>query len=142
VVDGALAEARLLARLVAVFALVALGLAVVGVYGVLSFAVERRRREMGVRQAMGARPSSLLRLVLVEGLAAVGLGIGLGAVVAWGAVPRLAARLGGLSPTHLADDPLVWLGVPALLLAVAAVACAVPAWRAARVAPAELSRHS
>lgn len=142
VVDGALAEARLLARLVAVFAMVALGLAVVGVYGVLGFAVERRRREMSVRQAMGAPPSSLLRLVLVEGLAAVGLGIGLGVALAWGTVPRLAARLGGLAPSDLAVDPGIWLGVPALLLAVAAIACAVPAWRAARVAPAELSRHS
>ena len=141
VVDGALAEARLLARLVAAFALVALGLAVVGVYGVLAFAVERRTREMGVRQAMGARPSSLLTLVLVEGLTAVGVGIVLGVAVAWWSVPRLSARLGGLSPAALTADPLIWLGVPALLLAVAVVTCAVPAWRAAQVAPAELSRH-
>lgn len=117
--------------LLAVFASVALLLAAVGIYGVLGFAVQQRRGEIGVRMAIGARAVDVQRLVLVQGMRLAGVGLGIGA---------LAALLGGrLIESQLfavrSNDPLTLLLVLALLGGTAMLACYLPARRATRVAP-------
>jgi putative ABC transport system permease protein len=117
--------------LLGVFAAVALLLASVGIYGVMSFDVNRRVQEVGVRMALGARPGRVVGLILWRGvtLAAFGVGVGLlGAVVL---TRLLGSQLHGVEHT----DPLTFTAVTALLLAVAILATLVPAWRAARVDP-------
>lgn len=118
------------------FALVALLLAATGIYGVLSGSVAERTREIGVRAALGASRQNILGLVLRQGLkmAVVGAVLGLGAAVAWS--QALASLLFGVSRL----DPLTYLAVAALLLAVAAAACAIPAARAVGVNPVEALR--
>jgi len=113
------------------FGLTALLLAVVGLYGVISYTVAQRSWEMSMRMALGARQSSILRLVLRDGvpLVATGVIVGLGGALALTRV--LESMLFGVS----ADDPVVFAAVPALLVAVAAVAMLVPALRATRVDP-------
>ncbi|KPK75025.1 MAG: hypothetical protein AMS25_18780, partial [Gemmatimonas sp. SM23_52] len=113
------------------FGLTALLLAVVGLYGVISYTVAQRSWEMAMRMALGARQSSILRLVLRDGvpLVAAGVIVGLGGALALTRV--LESMLFGVS----ANDPVVFAAVPALLVAVAAVAMLVPALRATRVDP-------
>ena len=122
---------RLMARLSTLFAVVALALACMGLYALLSYEVLRRSREVGIRMALGAQRGDVRRMVVKEGLALTGLGVvlGLGATVA--ATRSLESMLFGVTPT----DPLVLGGVSVLLLVVAAVACYVPARRATRVDP-------
>jgi putative ABC transport system permease protein len=130
VADSA-ARPRFVAQLLAAFALVAVVLGAVGVYGVVAFAVARRTRELGVRSALGATPGAIRALVLRDGgrLAAAGVVVGLAGALASG---RLLQRfLFGVG----AADPLVLGAVSALLLAVVLVASALPARRAARVDP-------
>ena len=114
------------------FALAALALAVIGIYGVLAGSVAERMRELGVRAVLGATPESLRALVLRQGmtLAGIGTAIGIGAAVL--ATRAITTLLFGVSRL----DPLTYVGVIALLLGVSAVACWVPAWRASRVDPA------
>jgi predicted permease len=129
---GSEAQRRFALILFEAFALVALALAAIGIYGVLSGSVTERTRELGIRSALGASRGSLLALVLGQGmrLTAMGLLIGLaGAVVA---TQGLASLLFGV--TQL--DPATYLGVIVLLLGVSAIACWLPARRAARVDPA------
>lgn len=118
------------------FALAALALAAAGIYGVLAGAVAERRREIGVRSALGATRLDVLALVVRQGMTLTALGIALGLAGAAAGSRAIAALLYGVS--HL--DPLTYLGVIALLAAVATGACAVPAWRAARVDPATTLR--
>jgi putative ABC transport system permease protein len=135
--DGALYTERLSAMLLTLFGLLALSLAAVGIYGVLSYAVTERRREMGVRLALGARPRDLLRLVVGQGLtlALIGLVIGMGASFA---LTRLIAKLlYGVSAT----DPLTFVVIPLLLVVVALLACWIPARRATRVDPLVALRY-
>jgi predicted permease len=119
------------AALAAVFGAVALALAAIGIYGVLAFGVAQRVREFGIRQALGARRSSILSLVLLQGLraAAAGLVIGVGASVAL--TRYLQSQLFGVAPR----DPAVFGAAALLLLAVALAACYIPARRATRVDP-------
>jgi len=125
------AERRFALILFEAFALVALVLAATGIYGVLSAGVSERIREIGVRSALGASRGNILALVLRQGMAltALGVTIGLGAAVAGSSA--LATLLFGV--TRL--DPATYISVAVLLLAVSAVACWLPAWRAARVDP-------
>jgi predicted permease len=130
-VEASAAERRFALVLFEAFALTALALAAIGLYGVLSGAVTERTREIGVRAALGASRADILALVVRQGmtLATVGVGVGLGG----------AALASGTLATLLFDvsrmDPLTYVGVTVLLAAVAAVACGLPAWRAARVDP-------
>jgi predicted permease len=135
--DGSLYTERLAAALLMLFGLLALSLAAVGLYGVLSYAVAERTREMGIRTALGARPRDLLKLVVGRGilLTLVGLVIGLGAAFA---LTRLMQKLlFGVSPT----DPLTFALIPILLAGVALLACWIPARRATRMDPLAALRH-
>ncbi len=118
------------------FALAALLLAAVGIYGVLAGSVTERTREIGVRAALGASRESIMALVLRQGLTLAGLGVALGLLGAAAATRAIASLLFGLSRL----DPLTHLGVVGLLGSVATIACAIPAWRAARVDPATALR--
>ena len=116
---------------------VALLLAVIGVYGVMSYTVAQRRREIGVRMALGARPMDVLRAVVTRALLIALAGVIAGTAAAAGLVRVLEGLLFGVSMT----DPVAFLAVPALLLASAALAAYVPARRAARVDPLQALRQ-
>jgi putative ABC transport system permease protein len=115
----------------ALFAVVALLIAVVGLYGIISYSVAARRREFGIRLALGARRFDIVRSVVGQGLVLAVLGVAAGVAAALAATRLLRSLLVMVTPT----DPLVLAAVPLLLLAVAAVASYVPARRAARVDP-------
>ena len=131
-----LTDRRLPMQLMAAFAMLALALAAVGVYGVMAYSVAARTREIGVRVALGARPGNVFGMVLRQGLraAAVGLGLGLMGAAALGRV--LTTLLFDISPT----DAETFVGVAAVLLAVVLAACLVPARRALRIDPLEALR--
>ena len=131
VVDRSLATRRLTKILLAGFALLAVVLAGVGIYGVMSLHVANRRREFGIRMAVGADPGALLRLVLREGAALAALGVVIGILGALAATRWIATLLFGVSAT----DPAVYAGLSLLLAAIAWGACLVPARRAARADP-------
>ena len=127
----ALAPRRATATLVGVFAVSALLLAALGLYGVLAYAVGQRTQEFGIRLALGAEPRQVLALVLREGLvlAICGVSVGLARAALLGRT--LASFLYGVG----AYDPAVLIGVPTLLLVVALLACLIPARRAGAVDP-------
>ncbi len=131
VIAASLQARRFHLALVSVFGGTALLLAMAGIYGVMACAVARRRREIGVRMALGARSGDVLRLVVGQGMAtaAVGVAIGLGGALALTRVMR--SLLFGVS----ASDPLTFAGVAALLALVALLACYLPARRAAGADP-------
>jgi putative ABC transport system permease protein len=135
-VAASAAERRFALILFAAFAMAALALAAAGIYGVLAGAVAERTREIGVRAALGASRGEILALVVRQGMALTGLGAALGVAGAAVATRAIAGMLFGVSPL----DPATYLGVIALLAAVAMAACGVPAWRAARVDPATTLR--
>jgi hypothetical protein len=122
-------ETRTIGYLVGVFAALAMTLAVVGLYGLVSYGASQRVREIGIRIALGARPESLVRLILGRGVAIALLGIGVGLVIAYGLGTALRGLLFGVSHT----DPVTMLAAAAVLLASAAVAAWLPARRASRV---------
>jgi predicted permease len=124
-------ERRFALILFEAFGLLALVLAAVGIYGVLSGSVTERTREIGVRLALGATRGDILRLVMRQGLLLTLLGIGLGLCGAVVASRAITSLLFGVSRL----DPVSYLGVVVLLTIVSAVACLIPAWRAARVDP-------
>ena len=127
-----LARPRLLASLAAAFAVLALGLAAVGVYGMVAMLVVQRTHEFGVRMALGAQPGNIRRLVLAQGMGHAAAGILIGLMV-WVAASRiLRSVIYGLTPM----DPLTLTAAAALLLAAAGVAAYFPARRATRVSPA------
>jgi putative ABC transport system permease protein len=131
VVADSIARPRLQALLLGGFAALALAMACLGLYGALAYSVEQRRREVGVRVAIGATPRRILRLVVGEGLRMTAVGLAIGAALALGLARYVSALLFGVTPT----DPAVYAGVGTLLLAVAVVASCAPARRAMRVDP-------
>jgi predicted permease len=128
---------RLGANVAAVLGAMGLVLAVVGVYGVVSYATTERTREIGIRTALGARRSDIVRLVLVQAVRLVMTGVLVGVVGAWALTRTMVHLLVGISPS----DPVTYLGITALLLAVALLACGIPALRATRVDPIVALRH-
>lgn len=119
------------------FALVGLTLAATGIYGLLSFSVTNRMREIGMRAALGASRTSILALVIRQGMMLTGIGILLGLIGAVGASRAITSLLFGTSQL----DPITYVGVIVLMFAVAGIACAVPAWRASRVDPMVALRY-
>jgi putative ABC transport system permease protein len=126
------AEPRFQAEIMAGFALLALTLAIVGIYGVNSYAVAQRRHEIGLRIALGATPGAVLSQILMESMRSTGLGIAIGLAGAIAVGSALRGVLVGVSAT----DPLTLLGVSVLLAVVGAAACYIPARRATRIDPA------
>ena len=131
-----LLPARLGAMAFALFAALALALAVLGVYGVVGYAVARRTREAGIRLAVGAQPSAIVRLLMREGVTLVIVGTVIGMALGFGSAQVLRTLLYGVG----ASDPVTFLGAPALLLLVGVVAAFLPARRAGRVDPARVLR--
>jgi putative ABC transport system permease protein len=125
------AERRFALIVFEAFALAALVLAAAGIYGVLSGSVAERMREIGVRSALGASRGNILGLVARQGMTLTGIGIAIGLAGAGAASQVIVAMLFGVSPMDL----VTYLGVTALMGAVAAIACVVPAWRATRIDP-------
>jgi putative ABC transport system permease protein len=136
ILDDSTASSRFVLALMGLFAALALGLAAVGIYGVLSYAVAQRRGEIGVRLALGAEGSRVLGMVLAEGMALVGLGLAVGLVAALLLGRFMASLLFGVAPT----DAVAFGGALAVILAVALAACYVPARRASAVHPVEALR--
>jgi ABC-type antimicrobial peptide transport system permease subunit len=120
------------------FSLLALLLAGLGIYTVVSFTVARRSSELGIRIALGAERSGVVRMVVREVAAIVGVGLGVGVLVSALAASRVSGLLFGVA----ALDPLTFLGAVTVLLTVAGVAAWVPARRAARADPVEALRAS
>jgi putative ABC transport system permease protein len=110
---------------------VSLALAVIGLYGVLSYLVTQRRREIGIRMALGARTISVLGLVTGMGMRLTSIGLALGLSLSLAANRVMAGLLYGVSTLDLAT----FLGMPLLLACVSVIACLIPAWRAARLDP-------
>ena len=130
-VSDSVASQRFSMILLAVFATLALCLAAVGIYGVISYVVGQRQHEIGIRIALGAQPQDILRLILGHGGRLAGLGVGLGLVAALGLTRLMSSLLHGVGAT----DPLTFAGVATLLALVALTACYVPARRATKVDP-------
>jgi predicted permease len=130
-VSDSVARPRFYALLVGVFAFIALTLAAVGIYGVLAYTVSQCTREIGIRIALGAARADVLGLVLKQGCAIAGIGMLIGLAGAAAVSRSLTTLLFGLTPL----DPITFVGVSALLAAVALVACYMPARRAMRVDP-------
>jgi ABC-type antimicrobial peptide transport system permease subunit len=120
-----------------VFAALALGLACIGIYGVISYLVGQRTQEIGIRLALGAKRLDVLRLILGEGMKMAALGLLIGIVAALGLTRLMAKLLFGVSAT----DPLTFAAVAALLAIVALAACYIPARRAMRVDPMVALRY-
>jgi putative ABC transport system permease protein len=135
-IERSLGNASLSARLVLGFAVLSLILASVGLYGVLSYLTTQRTGEIGVRMALGARREQVVTLMLGEGLRPALYGLVLGLVVSAAAVRLIESMLYGTRPL----DPAIFAAVAATLLAVAALACLVPAWRASRIDPMQALR--
>ena len=131
VVEESMASSRFNMILMSIFAGVALMMASIGLYGVISYSVSQRTHEIGIRMALGASRSSVLSLVLRNGMTLALTGVALGAGAAFGLTRLMASLLYGASPT----DPLTFIVISPILIGVALVACFVPAHRATRVDP-------
>jgi len=131
IVDGTLFNERLVARLFGLFGALGLALACIGVYGLLSYEVARRTREIGIRSALGARRIDLLLLVVRQGLLLLICGVAAGIGAAMGVTRLLASLLYGVRPT----DAVTFCGVAAILIFVGLIACFIPARRAASIDP-------
>jgi putative ABC transport system permease protein len=137
VVTASLSERRFSLEMVGLFALTALLLAGLGIYGVISYLVSERTHEIGIRLALGARSGNILRMVLRQGLGLAIAGAAVGLICALVVSHLMAGLLYGVRPT----DPLTFAGVALLLIGVALLACYIPARRAIRVDPLVALRH-
>jgi putative ABC transport system permease protein len=137
IISGSLAERRFTMLLLIIFASTALVLAAVGTYGVMSYAVSRRTHELGVRLALGASRSEILRLVVWEGIVLAAIGAAVGLTAALGLTRLMASLLYGVRPA----DPATLAAVSLLLAGIALLACYIPAWRATKVDPLVALRY-
>jgi putative ABC transport system permease protein len=138
VIDGSLASRRFSAELVGVFAVVALLLASVGIYGLLAYMVGQRAHEIGVRMALGAMPSTIGKMIVSRGAGLAGIGVGIGLLLSGIMAPLISSLLYGVRPI----DPEVFIAVPLILMVVVLLASYIPARRAARVKPIVALRES
>lgn len=137
IIADTLAARRVSMIVLGVFAALALGLASMGTYGVISYLVGQRTREIGIRMALGAKQAEVLRMILSEGLRMTLIGIAIGLLAALGLTRLMSNLLFGVSAT----DPLTFAGVGLILTIVALAACLVPARRATRVDPMVALRY-
>ncbi len=137
VVAGSVAQPQLVVRVVATFAALALALACIGIYGVMTYSVAERTREFGVRMALGADARNVLGLVVREGMGLALVGVGAGMALSLGVTRLLAAFLFGVTAT----DPWTFAGAAFLIALTALVACAAPAWRGMRLEPVRALRR-
>jgi predicted permease len=137
IIFDSLASQRFSMAVLGIFAVLALALASVGIYGVISYVVQQRTQEIGVRVALGAKRTDVLRLVLGEGMKMAGVGVIIGLAAAFGLTRLMASLLFGVSAT----DPLTFTVVALLLSTVALAACYIPARRAMRVDPMVALRY-
>jgi putative ABC transport system permease protein len=131
VLAASVAQPRFAMVLLAAFAALALMLAVVGIYGVLAYAVSQRTREIGIRMALGAETGRVVSMVVRQGLGMAVAGVAVGTAFAWFMTDLMSGMLYGVAP----QDPLTFVSVPLLFVAVALAACWLPAMRATRVRP-------
>ncbi|HEY0082442.1 MAG TPA: FtsX-like permease family protein, partial [Pyrinomonadaceae bacterium] len=129
--DESLGQSRYRGVLLGIFAIVALILAAVGIYGVIAYTVNQRTREIGIRLALGAQKRDILKLVIGQGVILCMIGVAIGVAASLALMRFLSSLLYGVSDT----DPLTFAGVVLLLIGVALLACSIPARRAARVDP-------
>ncbi len=130
-IDASLRPQRVAAALLALFGLLALALATIGIYGLTSYSVVQRTRELAIRAALGAEPRAIVRLVLVEGLRLAAIGVAIGITIAFLASRALAGLLFGVSPA----DPATFVTTSLVLATVAAAGCYLPARRGTKVNP-------
>jgi ABC-type antimicrobial peptide transport system permease subunit len=135
-VDSSFDSRRALMLLLTAFAGLALFLSALGIYGVLAYDVSQRTREIGVRRAIGASHGGIIGLILSQGLWKAGVGVVIGLVGALLLSSYMTSLLFGVEPT----EPVVYAMVAAVLIAVAALASYLPAWRATRIDPLEALR--
>ena len=134
--DNFLAQRRFQSWLTTCFSVFALFIAAVGIYGLIQYSVTLRTHEIGVRMAVGAQRADVLRLILSQGMKIVGIGLLFGIAASWAAIRLIARLLYGVAPT----DPLTFVSVSLILVAVALLACYVPARRATRIDPVSAMR--
>jgi predicted permease len=137
VVNRLLFNERLVAWLSAVFGVIALVLVCIGIYGLLSYEVSRRTREIGIRSALGARQHELIRLVVGQGIGVALVGVALGIAAAFGVTRYIQSALYEVRP----NEPLTLVGTASLLILIAMLACYLPARRAAKVDPMVALRY-
>jgi putative ABC transport system permease protein len=137
VLSRAQARPRFLTLLLSLFSVLALAIATVGIYGVISYSVARRTKEFGLRMVLGAQTGDVLGMVMKQSAAIISIGVGLGLVLALFFTRLMASLLFGVTPTDLAT----FASVTAVLFVVALVACYIPARRATRVDPIQTLRY-
>jgi predicted permease len=135
--SDALSQERLFARLTTVFGLLALLLAMIGLYGTMAYSVTRKTHEIGIRVALGAKPADVLRMVIRQGITLTLMGVAIGVVAALGVTRLISSMIFGVTPY----DPATFIAVAIILLAVAFLACYIPARRAMRVDPMVALRY-
>ena len=123
--------------LLSTFSGVALVLAALGIYGVISYGVIQRTHEMGIRMALGAQRSDVLKLVLRQAMIVVLVGVGIGLLGSWALTRLMKSLLFNVSVT----DPLTFAGIAVLMILIALLACLIPATRATKVDPLVALRH-
>jgi putative ABC transport system permease protein len=132
-----IAQPRFRALLIVLFGALAMALATIGIYGVMAYSVARRTHEIGLRMALGAQNTDVLKLVLRQGMRLAVTGLMVGLIGALALTRLIAGLLYGVSAT----DPVTFAVVPVLLFAVALLACWIPARRATRIHPMEALRY-
>ena len=128
---------RMAATIAAIMGFLGLTLAIIGVYGVVSYSVSRRTHEIGIRVAIGASRNDILKLVYRQGLQLIGAGVGAGLLAAWALARAMASLLLNVSPA----DPGTFTGFAVLLTLVALAGCLIPARHATRIDPNSALRH-